>query len=82
MSDVIETTEEVTYPKPKKTYVRNGRCTYCGSKKIKTLYGYDWCDKPCSIGKLGLKNYEMEHHLGAYAIDDVETGPESEGEND
>ena len=58
MSDVIETTEQVTYPKPKKTYVRNGRCTYCGSKKIKTLYGYDWCDKPCSIGKLGLKNYE------------------------
>ena len=72
MSDVIKATEEVTYPKPKKTYVRNGRCTYCGSKKIKTLYGYDWCDKPCSIGKLGLKNYEMENHLGEYAKNDAE----------
>lgn len=72
MSDVIETTEEVTYPKPKKTYVRNGRCTYCGSKKIKTLYGYNWCDRPCSIGKLGLKNYEMENHLGAYARNDAD----------
>lgn len=72
MSDVIETTEEVTYPKPKKTYVRNGRCTYCGSKKIKHLYGYDWCNKTCSMGRLGLKNYEMENHLGAYARNDAD----------
>lgn len=68
MSDT-EITEEVTYPKPKKTYVRNGRCTYCGSKKIKHLYGYDWCNKTCSMGRLGLKNYEMENHLGDYAHD-------------
>lgn len=71
MSDVIETTEE-TYPKPKKVYVRKGRCTYCGSKKIKTLYGYEWCDKTCSAGALGLKLYEEENHLGAYAKNDVD----------
>ena len=65
--------DEIIYPKPNKTYVRNGRCTYCGSKKIKTLYGYNWCDKPCSMGKLGLKIYEMENHLGEYAKNDAET---------
>ena len=31
--------DEIIYPKPNKTYVRNGRCTYCGSKKIKTKLG-------------------------------------------
>ena len=67
---------DTVYPKPKKTYVRNGRCTYCGSKKIKTLYGFDWCDKTCNMGKLGLKNYEMENHLGEYAPKDEETEAE------
>jgi hypothetical protein len=40
------------------------------------LYGYDWCDKPCNMGKLGLKNYEMENHLGEYAPKDEETESE------
>lgn len=76
MSDVIETTEtteeEQTYPKPNKVYVRKGRCTYCGSKKIKTLYGYEWCNKTCGAGALGLKLYEETYHLGAYAKNDAD----------
>ena len=61
--------DEIVYPKPNKIYVRNGRCTYCGSKKIKTKWGYQWCDKTCSAGRLGLKLYEETNHLGDYAID-------------
>ena len=71
MSDVIETTEE-TYPAPDGTYVRRGRCIYCGSKKLKHLYSYDWCDKTCKIGAQVLDIYEREHHLGAYARNDAE----------
>lgn len=66
---------ETVYPKPHKIYVRKGRCTYCGSKKIKTLYGYDWCDKTCAPGALGLEIYERENHLGPYAPTDT---PEEE----
>ena len=71
---------DTVYPKPKKTYVRNGRCVYCGSKKIQRLWGYDWCDKPCSMGALGLDIYERENHLGKYAPEEPEvpTGDESE----
>lgn len=69
---------ETVYPKPHKIYVRKGRCTYCGSKKIKTLYGYDWCDKTCAPGALGLEIYERENHLGPYAPTETE---ESEGSN-
>ena len=65
-------TDEIIYPKPHKVYVRKGRCTYCGSKKIKTLYGYEWCDRPCSAVALGLKLYEEENHLGAYARNDAD----------
>lgn len=70
---------ETVYPKPHKIYVRKGRCTYCGSKKIKTLYGYDWCDKTCAPGALGLEIYERENHLGPYApVEPVEpTEPET-----
>lgn len=57
------------YPKPDQVYVRRGRCVYCGSKKIKIKYGYEWCDKTCSPGALGLDIYEREHHLGPYAPD-------------
>lgn len=74
--------DAIIYPKTNKVYVRNGRCTYCGSKKIKEKWGYNWCDKTCRAGALGLKLYEETNHLGAYAIDDVETEPESEGEID
>lgn len=63
---------ETVYPKPHKIYVRKGRCTYCGSKKIKTLYGYDWCDKTCAPGALGLEIYERENHLGPYAPTETE----------
>lgn len=65
--------DAVVYPKPNKVYVRNGRCTYCGSKKIKEKWGYNWCDKACSAGRLGLKLYEETNHLGKYAKNDVET---------
>jgi len=58
---------ETVYPKPDRTYVRKGRCVYCGSKKIKTLYGYEWCDKTCAPGALGLDIYERQYHLGPYA---------------
>lgn len=61
--------DAVVYPKPNKVYVRNGRCTYCGSKKIKEKWGYNWCDKACSAGRLGLKLYEETNHLGEYAKD-------------
>lgn len=68
MSDIIDTptVEEETYPKPDKVYVKKDRCIYCGSKKIQRLWGYDWCDKPCSMGKRALDIYEREHHLGKY----------------
>lgn len=68
MSDIIDTLtiEEGTYPKPDKVYVKKDRCIYCGSKKIQRLWGYDWCDKPCSMGKRALDIYEREHHLGKY----------------
>ena len=64
--------DAVVYPKPNKVYVRNGRCTYCGSKKIKEKWGYNWCDKTCSAGRLGLKLYEETTHLGDYARNDVD----------
>lgn len=71
------------YPKPSKIYVRKGRCVYCGSKKIKSLYGYEWCDKTCSMGALGLDIYERENHLGPYAPEPEEPGdPEESGENE
>ncbi len=63
---------EIIYPQPDGTYVRRGRCVYCGSKKIKSLYGYDWCDKTCKIGAQVLDIYEREHHLGDYAPKDEE----------
>ena len=66
MSDVIDT-PETTYPEPKKVYVKKGRCIYCGSKLIKTEYGYEWCNKPCKMGALALDIYERENHLGSYA---------------
>ncbi len=72
--------DEIVYPKPKKTYVRNGRCTYCGSKKIKTKWGYQWCDKTCSAGRLGLKLYEETNHLVDYAIDPNSDVEDSEQE--
>lgn len=72
--------DEIIYPKPKKTYVRNGRCTYCGSKKIKEKWGYKWCDKTCSAGRLGLKLYEETNHLGDYALDSNSTVEDSEQE--
>ena len=65
--------DAVVYPKPNKVYVRNGRCTYCGSKKTKEKWGYNWCDKACSAGRLGLKLYEETNHLGEYAKNDAET---------
>lgn len=68
---------ETVYPKPHKIYVRKGRCTYCGSKKIKTLYGYDWCDKTCAPGALGLEIYERENHLGPYAPTETEESEDS-----
>lgn len=71
---------ETVYPKPHKIYVRKGRCTYCGSKKIKTLYGYDWCDKTCAPGALGLEIYERENHLGPYAPSEPEPVEEGSGE--
>ena len=70
---------DTTYPKPDKIYVRRGRCVYCGSKKIKTLYGHEWCDKPCSMGARGLDIYERENHLGPYA---PEPTPEESGDID
>lgn len=72
--------DKIIYPKPKKTYVRNGRCTYCGSKKIKEKWGYQWCDKACSAGRLGLKLYEETNHLGDYALDSNSAVEESEKE--
>lgn len=71
---------ETVYPKPHKIYVRKGRCTYCGSKKIKTLYGYDWCDKTCAPGALGLEIYERENHLGPYAPSEPEPVEGDSGE--
>ena len=70
---------DTTYPMPDGTYVRRGRCVYCGSKKIKSLYGYDWCDKTCKIGAQVLDIYEREHHLGDYAPSPEPT-PEPESE--
>ena len=58
---------DTVYPQPDKVYVKKGRCIYCGSKKIKTLYGYEWCDKTCKMGAQVLDIYEREHHLGDYA---------------
>jgi hypothetical protein len=69
---------DIVYPKPDKTYVRRGRCIYCGSKNIVNLYGYDWCGKPCKMGALGLDIYEQEHHLGKYAPSDTEDDAEEE----
>lgn len=69
--------DETTYPAPDGTYVRRGRCIYCGSKKLKTLYGYQWCDKPCKLGAQVLTIYELEHHLGEHVLSDTETSEES-----
>lgn len=68
MSDVIDTptVEEETYPTPDKVYVKKGRCIYCGSKKIKVKWGYEWCDKPCKLGANALDIYERKNHLGDY----------------
>lgn len=71
---------ETVYPKPSQTYVRKGRCVYCGSKKIKNLYGYEWCDKTCRLGALGLDIYERENHLGPYAPSEPEPVEEDSGE--
>lgn len=74
---------ETVYPKPSQTYVRKGRCVYCGSKIIKKLYGYEWCGKTCKLGALGLDIYERENHLGPYApVEPVEpTEPETPEES-
>jgi hypothetical protein len=69
---------DTVYPQPDKTYVRRGRCIYCGSKNIVNLYGYDWCGKPCKMGALGLDIYEQENHLGKYAPSDTEDDAEEE----
>ena len=81
MSDIIndsDTTEEATYPTPEKVYVKRGRCIYCGSKKIQRLWGYDWCDKPCNMGKLVLDKYECQHHLGKYSKSTINIIDESD----
>lgn len=69
---------DTVYPQPDKTYVRRGRCIYCGSKNIINLYGYDWCNKTCSPGALGRDIYEQKNHLGPYA---PEEETESSGED-
>lgn len=71
---------ETVYPKPSQTYVRKGRCVYCGSKLIKNLYGYEWCGKTCKLGALGLDIYERENHLGPYAPSEPEPVEEGSGE--
>ncbi|SFJ73785.1 hypothetical protein [Succinivibrio dextrinosolvens] len=71
---------ETVYPKPSQTYVRKGRCVYCGSKKIKNLYGYEWCGKTCKLGALGFDIYERENHLGPYAPSEPEPVEEDSGE--
>ena len=71
---------ETVYPKPSQTYVRKGRCVYCGSKKIKNLYGYEWCGKTCKLGALGLDIYERENHLGPYAPSEPEPVEDGSGE--
>ena len=81
--DVIDkTADQILCPTPKETYVRNGRCLYCGSKKIKKKWGYEWCDETCYPGRLGLKLYEITNNLGEYTIEQYYFGQNAEKKSD